>query len=63
MTNQGEWSPLSNSPRKARNSDDKSGPQYAVSETVKEASNKSYKVIETEDVTYRVANIQPANNN
>ena len=40
MTNQGEWSPLSNSPRKARDSDDKSGPPYAVSETVKEASNK-----------------------
>ena len=46
MTNQGEWSPLSNSPRKAGNSDDESGTPYALSETVKEASNKLYKVIE-----------------
>jgi hypothetical protein len=47
-TNQGEWSPFSNSPgpRKARNSDDKSGPPYAVSEPVKEASNKPYEVID-----------------
>ena len=37
MTNQGEWSPLSDSPREPCYSDDKSGPRYAVSETVKEA--------------------------
>ena len=45
MTNQGIWSPgNSDSIRKSRNSDDESGP--ALSETVKEASNKLCKVIE-----------------
>ena len=46
MTNQGEWSPCNDSKRKSRNSDNESGPPYALSETVKEASKKLCKVIE-----------------